>query len=124
LARSGAVAAAAGHSTDFVTEERCNMARDDGTAAGTIIVAFVLGAVTGAAVALLMAPTSGEEARRILAEKAREGRERAEEAARQGREFIDRQRETLSSAVERGREAYNQARGATPSPAPGTPDTL
>lgn len=101
------------------------MTRDDGTAAGTVIVAFVLGAVTGAAVALLMAPASGEETRRLLGDKAREGRERADAAARQGREFLNRQRETLNTAIERGREAYNQARGATnPPPAPGTPDTL
>lgn len=90
------------------------MASDDGAVAGTVIVAFVLGAVTGAAVALLMAPASGEETRRILGEKAREGRQRAEDAARQGREFVNRQRDTFSSAVERGREAYNQARGANP----------
>jgi|SRR5687767_704283 gas vesicle protein len=99
------------------------MSRDDGNAAGTVILAFVLGAVTGAAVALVMAPVSGEETRRLLAERAREGRERAEEAARQGREFLNRQKETLNSAVERGREAYNQARAATPQ-APGTPDAL
>jgi gas vesicle protein len=100
------------------------MARDDGAEAGTVILAFVLGAVTGAAVALLMAPVSGEETRRMLAARAREGRERAEETARQGREFLNQQRETLSSAVERGREAYNQARGATAPQAPGTPGTL
>jgi gas vesicle protein len=100
------------------------MSRDDEAAAGTVILAFVLGAVTGAAVALLMTPVSGEEARRILSERAREGREKAEEAARQGREFLNRQRETLTSAVERGREAYNQARTATPPQAPGTPGTL
>ena len=93
------------------------MSRDDG-AAGTVIVAFVLGAVTGAAVALLMAPTSGEETRRLLAEKAREGREKAGEAAQKGRELRDRQRETLSTAFERGKEAYEQARGEQP---PGKP---
>jgi gas vesicle protein len=91
------------------------MARDDG-GAGVVVVAFVLGAVTGAAVALLLAPTTGEEARRIIGEKARDSRERATEAARQGREFINRQRETISSAIDRGREAYEQARtgGAVP----------
>ena len=66
------------------------MARDEGGAAGTVVVAFVLGAITGAAVALLMAPASGEETRRMLADKAREGREKASEAARQGREFVNR----------------------------------
>lgn len=93
------------------------MAQDDGGSA-TIIVAFVLGAVTGAAVALLMAPASGEETRRLLAEKAREGRDKAGEAAQKGRELWDRQRETLSTAFERGKEAYEQARGAQP---PGSP---
>ncbi len=100
------------------------MARDDGSAAGVVIVAFVLGAVTGAAVALLMAPASGEETRRVLAEKAREGRERATEAARQGREFVNRQKETISTAIERGRDAYEQARGVATRPATGAGDTL
>jgi gas vesicle protein len=87
--------------------------RDDGGGAGTVIVAFVLGAITGAAVALLTAPKSGEETRRMLGEKAREGRDRANEAARQGREFLNRQRDNLSTAVERGRQAYEQARSGS-----------
>ena len=90
------------------------MSRDDGGAAGTVIVAFVLGAITGAAVALLVAPASGEETRRMLAEKAREGREKAGQAAQKGRELWDRQRETLSTAFERGKEAYEQARAQPP----------
>ena len=86
--------------------------------AGTVVLAFVLGTITGAAVALLMAPASGEETRRMLADKAREGRDRAGEAARQGKELWNQQRDHLASAFERGREAYQQARTATP---PGTP---
>jgi gas vesicle protein len=94
------------------------MARDDAGAAGTVFVAFVLGAITGAAVALLLAPASGEETRRILAEKAKEGREKANDAARQGKEFLNRQRDTLGTAIDRGREAYNQARSSSqPGPA-------
>jgi gas vesicle protein len=79
------------------------MVRDESGAAGTVIVAFVLGAISGAAVALLMAPAAGEETRRRLNERAREGRN------------------TLSSALERGREAYQQARsgGSTGVPKPG-----
>lgn len=88
------------------------MASNEGNAAGIVVVAFVLGAVTGAAVALLMAPTTGEDMRRMIGERAREGRERANEAARQGREFLNRQRDTVTSAIERGREAYQQARGS------------
>lgn len=88
------------------------MAKND--SGGGIIVAFVLGAITGAAVALLMAPATGEELRRTLGEKAREGRERANEAARQGRDLWNRQRDTLSTAFERGRDAYQQARNPQP----------
>jgi len=88
------------------------MARyDNGIGAGSVMLAFIAGAVTGAAVALLFAPASGEETREYLGERAREGRERAAQAARQGRELLNRQRDTIASALERGREAYQTARG-------------
>ncbi len=86
------------------------MARDEGAGAGSILLAFILGAVSGAAVALLYAPQSGDETREFLGQKAREGRERATAAAAKGREILDQGRETLSSAIDRGREAYQQAR--------------
>jgi gas vesicle protein len=86
------------------------MASDNG--GGTIIAAFILGAIAGAATALLLAPSSGEETRRLLAEKAREGKDLANDAAKKGREFVDRQRENLSTAIERGKEAYQRARGS------------
>ena len=82
------------------------MARDHDGHAGAVLMAFVLGAVSGAAVALLWAPTAGEDTRRLLNEKVREGRDKAASAARQGREFATRQRESLATAIDRGREAY------------------
>jgi gas vesicle protein len=82
----------------------------------------VLGALTGAAVALLVAPQRGEDTRRMLGDKAREGADRAAEAARQGRELLNRQKDNIASAIERGREAYHQARGtAAPAPPAGEP---
>jgi gas vesicle protein len=87
------------------------MAEDRGGHAGSVVVAFVLGAIAGAAVALLWAPAPGEETRRKLGERAREGRDRASEAARQGREFLKTQRENLTTAFERGKDAFDQARG-------------
>ena len=84
--------------------------QDSGVGAGSLLVAFVAGAVAGAAVALLFAPASGEETRQYLGERARESRERAAEAARQGRELLNKQRETIASAIDRGREAYQSAR--------------
>lgn len=86
------------------------MARDEGAGAGSILLAFILGAVSGAAVALLYAPQTGQETRDYLGERAREGRERAAAAAEKGRDIINQGRETISTAIDRGREAYQQAR--------------
>ncbi|PHY11146.1 MAG: hypothetical protein CK533_06380 [Acidobacterium sp.] len=74
------------------------------------MMAFVVGALTGAAVALLFAPASGEETREYLGKKAREGKDKAREAVDQGREYYDRQRDNLVTAVDRGRDAFQQAR--------------
>jgi gas vesicle protein len=83
------------------------MAKDN---SGSVMVAFVIGALTGAAVALLFAPASGEETREFLGQKAREGKDKAREAMEQGRDYYRNQRDNLVTAVERGREAFNQAR--------------
>ena len=86
------------------------MAKDEGGGAGSVLLAFLLGAVSGAAVALLYAPATGEETREYLGQKAKEGRQRATEAAERGRQVVTQGRETLANAIERGREAYQQAR--------------
>jgi gas vesicle protein len=86
------------------------MASDNGAGAGSILLAFILGAVSGAAVALLYAPTTGRETREFLGERAEEARVKAAEAAAKGREVLTQGRETLTTAIERGREAYQQAR--------------
>jgi gas vesicle protein len=86
------------------------MAKDDIGGAGSIVLAFLLGAVSGAAAALLFAPATGRETREYLSDRAREGRDRAAEAAQKGREAFSQSRETLTSAIERGKEAYQQAR--------------
>jgi gas vesicle protein len=78
--------------------------------AGTVMMAFMMGAVTGAALALLFAPAAGEETREYLGQRAREGRDKARDAVEQGREFYQRQRDSVTTAIERGREAYQQAR--------------
>ena len=81
-----------------------------GNSGASVLTAFVIGALAGAAVALLFAPAPGEETRRRLAERAREGRARADQLAREGRQFLERQRQTIATAVERGRDAFDQAR--------------
>jgi gas vesicle protein len=89
------------------------MSRDEGAGAGSILLAFILGAVGGAAFALLYAPATGRETREFLGDKAAEARVRAADAAAKGRDAISQGRETISTAIERGREAYQQARRDT-----------
>jgi gas vesicle protein len=74
------------------------------------MLAFLIGAVTGAAVALLYAPATGAETREFLGEKAREGRDRAIKAAERGRQIVREGRDNLDSAIERGRDAFQKAR--------------
>ena len=85
----------------------------DGASTGTVLVAFAIGALAGAAVALLYAPASGDETRRKLAEKAREGRDLAQDAIRKGSDRLRQQGERLSDAIDRGVEAFEQVRKET-----------
>jgi gas vesicle protein len=100
------------------------MAEDSGSNTSGVILAFLLGGLTGAALAILYAPRSGRETRERLGERLREGvdkgRELRERAVAKGREvyddasdFVGRQRETiekrkdrLTAAIEAGKQAY------------------
>ena len=86
------------------------MAKGEGSGSGSVVLAFLLGAVSGAAAALLFAPATGRDTRDYLGQKAREGRSKAADAAEKGRQAVNEGRETLAHAIERGREAYQQAR--------------
>ena len=84
----------------------------DNSNSGSLLLGFALGAIVGAAVALLYAPASGEETRRRFVRRARETQDRAEDVARQGRDFVERQRDNISEVVERGREIFEEGRDA------------
>jgi len=86
---------------------------------GSKVSYFLVGLGIGALVGILFAPKSGEETREFLAQKAEEGkeyaqkkarelRERAEDLVDRGKNVAARQKESLSAAVEAGREAYQR----------------
>jgi gas vesicle protein len=75
------------------------MADQRGAGAGTILLAFLVGAAAGAAVALLYAPAAGRETRERLGEKAREGARRAGDAARTGRDVIEAIKDVYDEAT-------------------------
>ena len=77
---------------------------------------FFLGAVAGAATALLLAPKTGAETRELLAEQggqilnrakahAGDAREKAGDLFERGREYLEEQSNRLISAFEAGRAA-------------------
>jgi gas vesicle protein len=100
------------------------MSDDRGSNASGVILSFLLGGLTGAALAILFAPRSGRETRDMLGVKLREGAERGKEfrerVATKGREIVDeagdylnkqkegaeRRRDRLAAAIEAGRQAY------------------
>ena len=103
------------------------MAHDEGgNGASGVILSFLVGALTGAAVAVLLAPRSGRETREILGERWRDAADRSrqlgEQAAQKGREVVDeasgyverqrgaleKRRDRLAAAVEAGKQAYRE----------------
>lgn len=78
---------------------------------GGILLAFVAGAIVGAAIALLYAPQSGKETRELLAKKASELKEATAEKIEKGKEFIRKKKAELARAIEAGKEALKEERG-------------
>jgi gas vesicle protein len=64
-------------------------ARESGGEFGAFLAGFLTGALVGAVVALLFAPRSGEETRRLLQERGIELKSQAEEMASQTRSQIE-----------------------------------
>jgi gas vesicle protein len=84
---------------------------------GSKVTYFLVGLGVGALVGVLFAPRSGDETRDYLSKKADEGkeyaqrkarelRERADELIERGKDVASRKRDSISAAVEAGREAY------------------
>ncbi|HTY62017.1 MAG TPA: YtxH domain-containing protein [Acidobacteriota bacterium] len=91
----------------------------DDSSAGEKALYFVLGAAIGAATALLLAPRSGVETRKLILSKARDGAdvvstrakavaEKTSEYVDRGKEMIQQQRDQISAAIEAGKRAYRE----------------
>ncbi len=88
------------------------MAQDSGSK----MIWFVAGAAIGATVALLYAPQTGDETRKLLGDKARDGRDSLADSGRdmmeRGRDLYDRGRKMADDAAdmfERGRKIVDRA---------------
>ncbi len=94
------------------------------TKAGEKALFFIMGSFLGAAVALLLAPRSGEETRKMLATKTREGADffanrtkdvtdKTSGLIDRGRELLQQQRDQLTAALEAGKQAYRDEKDKT-----------
>jgi gas vesicle protein len=90
-----------------------------GDSTGSKISYFMVGLGIGALVGILFAPKSGDETREYLSQRAEEGkeyaqrkarelRERAEDLVERGKQVAAKQKESISAAVDAGREAYQR----------------
>jgi gas vesicle protein len=98
-------------------------AEDNGYSAGAVGVAFLAGAVIGVGAALLSAPQSGAETRRLLKtyaekaeeeilEKAKEARATLDTTIEQGKQFVKEKKSVLTEAFEAGKEALKRERAS------------
>lgn len=75
---------------------------------GDILVAFGIGALVGAVGALLLAPATGAETRRRVADFARDTGEKAKEGLNTAGRALSDQGKRLQHAIEEGKSAYKQ----------------
>ena len=98
------------------------MSEEHGGDAGSYLGWFFLGAIAGAAAALLLAPKTGPETRELLTEQGQEWFRKAQEKAGEAqdkagdligksREYLEEQRTRLVGAFEAGRSAMKEEMG-------------
>ena len=87
---------------------------------------FLLGLGVGVGIGMLFAPKSGSETRQIIKDKAGEGtdfikqrgsdlKQTAADWVDKGKDALGRQKDSISDAVEAGRQAYRDTVGPPPS---------
>ncbi|MEW6093855.1 MAG: YtxH domain-containing protein [Chloroflexota bacterium] len=91
--------------------------RDD---LGAFLIGFVVGGLTGAVVALLFAPQSGEETRAVIKEKSIELRDKA---AQQAELVASKAEKFAEEAKVRGKEAIEGVKKAVAKKKPAEPTT-
>ena len=71
---------------------------------------FAVGALIGAGIALLYAPQSGKETRKLLAKKAKQLRDKAQDTVENAQEFIKDRKKDLVAAIHSGKEIVDHAK--------------
>jgi gas vesicle protein len=85
-----------------------------------IILSFLFGGLIGAGVALLTAPKTGEETRKMIKDLTEDAKQKLEDYAHvaqekattyveKGKELIEKEKDVIAKAVEAGKEVYKKA---------------
>jgi gas vesicle protein len=91
----------------------------EGYSSGSVLLAFVLGGMVGAGVALLLAPQSGTETRKKIKDLADDVKEKATDYAGTAKEMVsstvdkakglyEEKKSAITAAVEAGKDAYEK----------------
>jgi gas vesicle protein len=83
---------------------------NESTRVGGYLAAFAIGALIGTGVALLYAPRSGQETRKLLAKKGRELQDQASDALDDAKDFVQGKKAELAAAVEAVKGAMHEER--------------
>jgi gas vesicle protein len=71
-----------------------------------VLVAFLLGAVAGSVAALLLAPASGADTRKKLADGLRKAKDKALDGLENAKEYAATHKDAIKEAYQEGKEAY------------------
>ena len=86
------------------------MSENNAPQGGNILTAALIGAVVGAGIALLYAPCSGRETRKILTRRAKKLKGQAEAALEDAKELVRERKADFQEAVESGKHAMRGLR--------------
>ncbi|MCX5817613.1 MAG: YtxH domain-containing protein [Proteobacteria bacterium] len=95
---------------------------EKGCSTGSVLLAFFLGGVVGAGIALLTAPKLGQETREQIKKLADEAKQKAEvyiedvkskasTVVEKGKELLEKEKTVISAAIDAGKEAYEKEKG-------------
>jgi gas vesicle protein len=71
---------------------------------------FAVGALIGAGIALLYAPQSGKDTRKLLAKKAKALKDKTQDTVESVQEFIHDRKADLAAVIDSGKDAVNDTK--------------
>jgi gas vesicle protein len=103
----------------FNKEEVIMGQEERGFSTGSVLLAFFLGGLVGAGIALLTAPKSGQETREQIKRLADEAKQKADvyiedikdkasTIVEKGKELIEKEKGVISAAIDAGKEAFEK----------------